>query len=149
MLFPFRMAELHGGNKRGKTPLTTYPYHPSMVYIPTFGWLGKYTIHGSYGLQVLSDDPTQVGETGPTFIHEWLAGCVSSPAQSFLARLDNRLDEIEALAPEQRFRLFLLWFCFFRRSVGFLLGSHLFFWVVGVGWFNLLFMFSLWFMGYG
>ena len=79
-----------------------------------------------------------------------MAGCVSSPAQSFLARLDNRLDEIEALAPEQRFRLFLLVVCFFfGPSVGFLWGVICFFRVVGVGWFNLWFMFSLWFMGYG
>ena len=31
-----------------------FPYHPCMVYLPTFGWffmvnVGKYTIHGSYG----------------------------------------------------------------------------------------------------
>ena len=33
-----------------------YPYHPCVVYLPTFGWLlfmvnvGEYTIHGCYGL---------------------------------------------------------------------------------------------------
>ena len=36
--------------------LRPYPYHPCMVYLPIYIWLifmvnvGKYTIHGSYGL---------------------------------------------------------------------------------------------------
>ena len=52
--------------------ISIFPYHPCMVYLPTFGcflWknlvnVGKYTIHGWYGICLLNLKETQM-------LHVW------------------------------------------------------------------------------